>query len=145
MAADLVLIDEMHAVNRPERPLDPNWAPDVVLLDETAEAASGKTAETPDAYQSLFQQISARANPEKKETWEVKVLRVIGILVFVAMIVGTIWLCYVAWSFDPEVGGRDPQCHLVGSVESHVSCPQDLIVTFPCGVPLLDPMPSLVP
>jgi hypothetical protein len=103
--ADLILIDEMRAQNRPERPLDPNWAPDVVLLDETAEAASGKTAEAPDSYQSLFQQISARANPDKKENWEVKVLRVIGILLFVAMIVGTVWLCYVAWSFDPKSAG----------------------------------------
>jgi hypothetical protein len=106
--ADLVLIDEMRAENRPRQPLDPNWAPDVVLLDESAEDAARKIAATPDAYQSLFQQISARANPEKKENWEVKVLRVIGILIFVAMIVGTIWLCYVAWIFDPKTAAGDP-------------------------------------
>jgi DnaJ domain len=100
---DLIVVDEMRAENRPHQPLDPNWAPDVVLLDEAAEDAAG----TPDPYQSLFQQISARSNPGKAENWEVKVLRVIGILIFVGMIVWTIWFCYVAWSFEPKTAASD--------------------------------------
>jgi DnaJ domain len=96
--ADLVLDGDECADSRSAQPRDPNWRPDFVLRDETAEATS-------DDYRSLFQRISARSNQDDSDSWAFILIRAIGILIFVALIAATIWLGWVAWTFDPTKAG----------------------------------------
>ena len=104
--ADLILDDETSSQNRPVQPLDPNWRPAVVFLDETAGRDSTKshraTGNAAEKFRSLFERISARSRDETTVNWQSPWIRTIGILIFVALFIGNIWLCFNAWNAEPD-------------------------------------------
>jgi hypothetical protein len=101
---DLILADEAASDRRTSHAPDPNWNPDVVLNDESVVDETGELAAdspgSPEAYRSLFQRISAGPQEDADEGFVaglVQVMRALLIIIFVAWIVGTIWLCKVLW------------------------------------------------
>jgi hypothetical protein len=114
--ADLVLPDEPPC-SRPAKPADPSWKPDVVLhdaedparfrADESARAGA-EPRPTPDLHSSLFQHISARPRRDSDESWLITFSRVVGILLVLVLFAATIWLVYLAWTFDPESVAKGP-------------------------------------
>jgi hypothetical protein len=106
---DLIVADEANSDRRPSQPPDPSWKPDIVLnddlMDHDARDIAAAPPHSPDAFRSLFQRISAGAPLEKNEsliTELARVMRALLILVFVAWIVGTIWLCKTLWDESTE-------------------------------------------
>lgn len=106
---DLILADLPASDRRPSNAPDPNWRPDVVLNDESMDLDAGEGAAEPTgshaAYRSLFRRIYAGTRQESDEslvTDLVRVMRAFLILIFVAWIVGTIWLCKVMWDESNE-------------------------------------------
>jgi curved DNA-binding protein CbpA len=106
---DLILADETPSDRRPSQPPDPNWKPDVVLNDESTDHDPGQGAAvspgSEEAYRSLFQRISAGSPQEADKSLVsdlMRVMRPLLILIFVAWIVGTIWLCKVMWDESNE-------------------------------------------
>ena len=110
--ADLVLHDATSPNTRPPQPPDPNWQPDVVLLDGRAPGNSGDPAGAPggeaENYRSLFERLAARSTDENRVNWQSPWIRAIGILVLAALVVGNIWLCWIAWNDDPDPAARAP-------------------------------------
>ena len=106
---DLILADQAPSDRRPSQPPDPNWKPDVVLNDDSVDHDTGQEcAVSPGSdalYRSLFQRISAGTPQEANEslvTDMARVMRALLILIFVAGIVGTFWLCKVIWDESNE-------------------------------------------
>jgi DnaJ domain len=111
---DLILADLAAAQRRPSQPPDPNWKADVILDDLPVEYDAGKPVASspgsPAAYLSLLQRISA-GPPEHSDqgsfTELKQLLRALLVFIFVAWVVGTIWLCKVMWDESNEAA-REP-------------------------------------
>ncbi len=103
---DLVLEDEARSQNRPVPPLDPNWRPAVVFLDETSDfdrtTSHRQPASAREQYRSLLGRISARSTDDTTVDWQNPWVRTIGFLVFAALVAANVWLCWIAWSPNPD-------------------------------------------
>jgi hypothetical protein len=104
--ADFVLHDEVNSHSPPQQPSEPTWRPSVVFLDESIEHYRAESGREPgrarEKYRSLFQRIFSRSTDEEMVDWESPLVRTIGILIFLALIVGNIWLCCMAWNADSD-------------------------------------------
>jgi hypothetical protein len=107
---DLVLPDGPWSERRPEQPPAPDWNPDVVLSDEIVnDGPANEVADlprSPDSYNSLFRRISARSRQKTDESWEAAFLKALGIVVFLGLIAANVWLCWIAWTYDPDKAER---------------------------------------
>jgi hypothetical protein len=108
---EFILTDEATSDRRLSQPPDPNWKPDVVLNEETIglregeESASAPASGT--AFRLLFQRIATGPRPVRVEGLSAdlnQLLKAVLIVIFMASIVGTIWLGWVLWNESDETG-----------------------------------------
>ncbi len=104
--ADLVLEDEPSSQNRPIPPLDPNWRPAVVFLDDTSNfdptTSHRQPATAREQHRTLFGRISAPSTDDTTVDWQNPWTRAIGFLIFAALVAANVWLCWIAWSPNPD-------------------------------------------
>jgi hypothetical protein len=113
---DLILAEAEAPERRSTPPPNPTWKPDVILRDEVVDRPARFEAcdppGKPASYQSFLRAIAARAACKSRERWLTRGLRAILALILVACILGTIWLCKVAWDESVaaarENGRTDP-------------------------------------
>ncbi len=95
---------------RVPRPPDPNWNPDFVMLDEDPPVTRVPRPSNPrDArrsYLSWLQEVSIQA-ARRKSLWRSDSVRVFGMLIILAIMVGGLWGCWIAWNYDPEQAARE--------------------------------------
>jgi hypothetical protein len=107
---EFVLFDVAISNTRPPQPPDPDWEPEVILAAESTAHGAGDDSDSPpgapEAYRSLFQRISVRAAGSNDDQWARSFFTAVGILFFLVLIAANIWLCWLAWSFDPEKAER---------------------------------------
>ena len=81
-----------------------------MLLEGTADVAPSETHPVPeesaDAYHSLFRKISATAMQGQEQDWATRLISLIGILIFAALVAGCVWFCWYAWTYDPDAVAR---------------------------------------
>jgi DnaJ domain len=115
---DLIVADEAASERRVSPPPDPNWEPGFVLKDESPDDETGVepagSPGSPAAYRSLFQRISA-GPPHDADQGLVagltQVFRAFLVLIFVAWVVGTIWLCKIMWEESNDASGEATRTH----------------------------------
>ena len=107
---DLILLDDELPPDRfPDSP-EPNWEPDLILLDD--EPRDGRFPEPRDPgiarrnYIGWLTRVSARSrheDPISQETW----FNLIGVMVLLAVIVFSIWICWAVWRDGPPTEAVD--------------------------------------
>ncbi len=106
---DLILLDEEPRNTRPPIPPDPNWDPDVVLLDDSHGDGRARAQPDPAAaaepYRSWLRRVASRSR-RRESVWQSGWVRTIGLTVFLALIAANLWLCWVAFTYDPEKEAR---------------------------------------
>jgi curved DNA-binding protein CbpA len=103
-------LDEPPGWNRPPSPPDPNWEPDLVLLDHAPsvrsdpEAISRKAAAK--TYASWLRRVAAEAQARRsirRSAW----FRTLGIVILLSLLGGNLWLCWIVWFNDPKEATRE--------------------------------------
>jgi curved DNA-binding protein CbpA len=104
---ELVVPDETRADQRPPDPTDPNWRPAVVFLDDSSPAERGKAARKRGSGSEGYSSLLKRLASDSSEPGSSKdLIRALGIILFVALLIGNIWFCWAAFSYDPEKAER---------------------------------------
>src|SRR5262249_4761138 len=91
------------------KPPDPNWIPDLVVHDELGR--DGRPTRPPDpraarqTYVAWLRRISAESL-RRDPRWRWRWFRVIGMMIFLSVVVANLWLCWSAWTYDPEKEAR---------------------------------------
>jgi hypothetical protein len=94
---------------RPKQP-DPNWEPDLILLDE--EPRHGRFPQPRDPqvarenYLGWLARLSTRPQHEDLITDE-KWLNISSVAVVFSVIILTIWICWAAWNYEPQPEAAD--------------------------------------
>jgi DnaJ-like protein len=108
-APEFLVFEDPPGWNRPPTPPDPNWEPDLVLGDEGPLAGRGPEPVPPRSarrtYVSWLRQVAA-AQPRRsirRSAW----FRALGIVVLLGLVGGNLWLCWVAWTYDPKEAARE--------------------------------------
>jgi hypothetical protein len=107
---DLILLDEEPGRPRPPGSRDPNWEPDLILLDE--EPRHGRFSQPRDPqvarenYLGWLARLSTRPQHEDLITDE-KWLNISSVAVVFSVIILTIWICWAAWNYEPQPEAAD--------------------------------------
>ena len=97
---ELILLDEPPGSDRPPNPPDPNWQPDLILLD-SPDVAEG-------TYFSWLRRVSEQVS-RRESIWQSRTARTIGVALLFSILGGNLWLCWVAWSYDPVEAAREAE------------------------------------
>jgi hypothetical protein len=115
---EIIILDEAPGWNRPPRPPDPNWEPDLILHDQPPPIR--RPAKPPDPrltrqdYISWLRRVSDQVD-RRQSVWRSKAVRAIGTLILLSILGGNLWLCWIAWSYDPEEAAREAESEAKGA------------------------------
>jgi hypothetical protein len=119
-----IRLDEPPGWNRPPTPPDPNWEPDLILLDQAPPISRGSEQLSPKVarktYVSWVRQIADEAQTRRsfrQSGW----FRTLGILVLLSILGGNLWLCWLAWSYDPKEAAREAELEARAAAGSRLS------------------------
>jgi hypothetical protein len=107
---EVIILDEAPDWTRPPRPPDPNWEPDLILHDHPP--AVRRPARPPDPrlarrnYISWVRRVSDQV-ARRQSFWQSTAVRALGMLILLSILGGNLWLCWVAWTYDPEEAARE--------------------------------------
>jgi hypothetical protein len=111
---DLIFLDEVAPIRWPPKPPDPNWTADLVLLEEAPPANPAPQPPDPRAaqktYRSWLQQVPVRS-ARRPSAWRSGGVDILGPLIILAALVGSLWVCWIAWRYEPkqaEQAARQP-------------------------------------
>jgi DnaJ domain len=109
---EIILFDEPPDWNRPPTPPDPNWEPEMVLVDEAPPISRRPEPLSPKAarrsYVSWLRQVAATTQARRsirRSSW----FRTLGIVMLLGLLGGNLWLCWIAWTYDPNEAARDAE------------------------------------
>ena len=93
------------------RPPDPSWDPELVVLDEPARNPLAPDPPDPQAararYVAWLGRLSAQAE-RGRSAWQSGWARGVGILILLSLILGNLWVCWIAWTRDLEKAASAP-------------------------------------
>jgi hypothetical protein len=124
---EFILLDEPPGWGRPPAPPDPDWEPDLILLDQDGpangrpEPLAPKVAKT--TYVSWVRQVGAAARRRRsirRSAW----YRAVGIVILLVLLGGNLWLCWVAWSYDPKEAEVEARARAAAAGGQDLSAPR---------------------
>jgi hypothetical protein len=109
---EIIILDEAPGRNRPPKPPDPNWKPDVILLDQDPPVRHRPEPSDPRLarrhYISWLRRVSDQG-ARRQSIWQSTAVRTLGVMILLGILGGNLWLCWIAWSYDPEEAARDAE------------------------------------
>jgi DnaJ domain len=107
---DLILLDEEPDRPRPPGSRDPNWEPDLILLDEEPRHGRFPQPRDPQAarenYLGWLARLSTRPEHEDLTSVE-KWSNISSAAVVFSVIILTVWICWAAWNDEPQPEASD--------------------------------------
>jgi len=107
---DLVVDDRPPPLNRlPVQP-DPNWVPDLVVHDDgPAVSRLPRPADPGLARRDYISSLRRIADhiARRESFWQSSAGRTIGMFILLSILGGNLWLCWIAWTYDPERAARE--------------------------------------
>jgi hypothetical protein len=99
---DLIFVDDILPTRWPPKPSDPNWTADLVMLDEGSPVDRFPKPSDPTAARKIFvsglHHIAAEF-PRRRSRWRLDWAGAFGTLIVLAMIIGSFWGCWIAWTY----------------------------------------------
>jgi hypothetical protein len=107
-----IWLDDSPGWNRPPTPPDPDWEPDLILLDQVPPIGRGPKPLSRNVarktYISWVRRVAAEAQT-KRSIRQSRWFRTLGIVVLLSILGGNLWLCWLAWSYDPKEAAREAE------------------------------------
>jgi hypothetical protein len=105
---ELIILDAAARPTGPPRPPAPDWEPDLVMLDDPAPeddpAIEGSQDMPTECYRSWLELVSTRS-PRGPVTERSRWVFSPGAFILLAVLVANLWLCWIAWTQDT----KDPE------------------------------------
>jgi DnaJ domain len=109
---DLVVDDRPPLSNRLSVPPDPDWVPDLIVSDKGSPVSRPQRPRDPGLdgrnYRSWLRQVSDHI-ARRESIWQSRRVRIIGMMILLSILGGNLWLCWVAWTYDPKKAARQAE------------------------------------